>query len=458
LPIHTLFVIDDEPAICQSLEFALEDRYHVCTFTDPEEALASLAHMNVALVLLDLKIGSHDGTEVLKEIKRLSPDTVVIIMTAYGSISSSVEAMRNGAFYYLTKPLLTDELHILLAKAEEFYTLQTRVKWLSEELDKLSDNCGLIGNSPAIKEVLDLIEKVKDIDSNVLIHGESGTGKEIVARAIHQQGIRRNKRFQAVNCAAIPENLLESELFGYEKGAFTGATQSKPGKFVLAEGGTIFLDEIGEMNLTLQSKLLRVIQERTVTPLGGTEEKPVNVRIIAATNRDLWKEVKEGRFREDLYYRLNVIPIHLPPLRERKGDIPLLVQYFIEKFSEKLGKPVDGISPDALQLLENYSFPGNIRELQNIVERAIALTSSTLIEKKDLPNELRESSSPQLGFSSRKLIPVYVGETLADVEKKVILHTLAHLGGNRRKTAQMLDMGERTLRDKLKKYLEDDSK
>ena len=359
----TLLVIDDEPAICQSLEFALEDKYRVCTFTDPDDALASLQHMEAALVLLDLKIGSHDGTEVLKEIKRISPDTVVIMMTAYGSISSSVEAMRNGAFYYLTKPVLTDELHVLLAKAEEFYTLQTQVKWLSEELDKLSDNYGLIGNSPAIKEVLDLIEKVKDIDSNVLIHGESGTGKEIVARAIHQQGSRRNKRFQAVNCAAIPENLLESELFGYEKGAFTGATQSKPGKFVLAEGGTIFLDEIGEMNMTLQSKLLRVIQERTVTPLGGTEEKPVDVRIIAATNRDLWKEVKESRFREDLYYRLNVIPIYLPPLRERRGDIPLLVQYFIGKISERLGKPVEGVSQEALQLLEKYSYPGNIREL-----------------------------------------------------------------------------------------------
>ena len=453
----TLLVIDDEPAICQSLEFALEDKYRVCTFTDPDDALASLRHMEAALVLLDLKIGSHDGTEVLKEIKRISPDTVVIMMTAYGSISSSVEAMRNGAFYYLTKPVLTDELHVLLAKAEEFYTLQTQVKWLSEELDKLSDNYGLIGNSPAIKEVLDLIEKVKDIDSNVLIHGESGTGKEIVARAIHQQGSRRNKRFQAVNCAAIPENLLESELFGYEKGAFTGATQSKPGKFVLAEGGTIFLDEIGEMNMTLQSKLLRVIQERTVTPLGGTEEKPVDVRIIAATNRDLWKEVKESRFREDLYYRLNVIPIYLPPLRERRGDIPLLVQYFIGKISERLGKPVEGVSQEALQLLEKYSYPGNIRELQNIVERAIALSSSALIEKKDLPNELQGSSSQQ-GPSNQKLIPVYLGETLAEVEKKVILHNLAHQGGNRRKTAQVLDMGERTLRDKLKKYQEEDAR
>lgn len=451
---HHLLVIDDEPAICQSLEFALEEKYRVNTFTDPEGALAFLQRIEVSLVLLDLKIGTHDGTEVLKEIKRLSPDTVVIMMTAYGSISSSVEAMRHGAFYYLTKPLMMDELDILLTKAEEFYHLQSRVKWLSEELDKLSDNYGLIGNSKAMQQTFDLIDKVKEIDSSLLINGESGTGKEIVARAIHYQGNRRNKRFQAVNCAAIPDNLLESELFGYEKGAFTGAVQNKPGQFVLADGGTIFLDEIGEMDMSLQSKLLRVIQERKLTPLGGIEEKSIDVRIIAATNRDLWKEVKANRFREDLYYRLNVIPIQLAPLRERKGDIPLLVQFFIRKISERMGKPIDGISQEALQVLANYAFPGNIRELQNIVERAIALTGSPRIEKRDLPRELQGTRQEPVSMK-QKLIPIYVGETLEEIEKRVILHNLSHLDGNRRKTAQSLDMGERTLRDKLKKYQEE---
>jgi two-component system response regulator AtoC len=451
---HHLLVIDDEPAICQSLEFALEEKYCVNTFTDPESALAFLQRVEVSLVLLDLKIGSHDGTEVLKEIKRLSPDTVVIMMTAYGSISSSVEAMRHGAFYYLTKPLMMDELDVLLSKAAEFYHLQSRVKWLSEELDKLSENYGLIGNSKPMQQIFDLIDKVKDIDSSLLINGESGTGKEVVARAIHNQGNRRNKRFQAINCAAIPDNLLESELFGYEKGAFTGAMQSKPGQFVLADGGTMFLDEIGEMDLSLQSKLLRVIQERKVTPLGGLDEKSIDVRIIAATNRDLWKEVKANRFREDLYYRLNVIPIQLAPLRERKGDIPLLVHYFIQKISERMGKPIDGISQEAMQALEGYSFPGNIRELQNMVERAIALTSSPLIEKHDLPRELQGASQAPVP-NRQKLIPIYVGETLDEIEKRVILHNLSHLEGNRRKTAQVLDMGERTLRDKLKKYQEE---
>ncbi|MGO0062590.1 sigma-54-dependent transcriptional regulator [Brevibacillus fluminis] len=453
---YNVMIIDDEPAICQSLTFALEDRYHVYSFTDPADALALFGRTEVALVLLDLKIGQHDGNDVLKEIKRLSPETVIIMMTAFGSISSSVEAMKNGAFTYLTKPLLQDELAVQLSRAEEFYHLQSRVQWLSQELDKRSDHYGLIGNSQAMQRLFSLIEKVKDIDSSVLIHGESGTGKEVVARAIHQQGKRHKKRFQAVNCAAIPDNLLESELFGYEKGAFTGAMQSKPGQFVLADGGTIFLDEIGEMDMSLQSKLLRVIQERRVTPLGGIEEKAIDVRIIAATNRDLWREVKAGRFREDLYYRLNVIPVQLPPLRERKGDIPQLVQYFVDKISERMGKPIDGISQEALQVLEGYAFPGNVRELQNIVERAIALTGSSLIQKRDLPEELQNMLQEQPIVSRQKLIPVYVGESMEEIEKRVILHTLSHQEGNRRKTAHMLGIGERTLRDKLKKYQEEE--
>ncbi|MEI2471617.1 sigma-54 dependent transcriptional regulator, partial [Peribacillus frigoritolerans] len=321
---HDIMIIDDEPTICQSLTFALEDQYHVYSFTDPREALPLFERAEIAIVLLDLKIGGYNGMEVLEEIKRLSPSTVVIMMTAYGTIPSSVEAMRKGAFSYATKPLHIDELEVLMQKAEEVYTLQSKVKWLSEELDKVAGVNGLIGESLAMRKIFSLIEKVKDIDSNILIEGESGTGKEVVARTIHNQSKRRNKKFQAINCAAIPTHLLESELFGYEKGAFTGATQRKYGLFVLAEGGTIFLDEIGEMDLALQGKILRVLQERRVMPVGGIEEVSIDVRIIAATNRDLVKEVKENRFREDLYYRLNVIPIHLPALRERKEDIPLL--------------------------------------------------------------------------------------------------------------------------------------
>ncbi|MFM1651317.1 sigma-54-dependent transcriptional regulator [Brevibacillus sp. B_LB10_24] len=446
---YNVVIIDDEPAICQSLKFALEEQYQVYAFTEPGAALSLLERVEVAIVLLDLKVGEYDGIEILEQIKVVSPSTVVIMMTAYGSIPSSVEAMRKGAFSYATKPLHIDELGILIQKAEEFYSLHSKVQWLSEALEKASDTFGLIGKSPAIRDVLAMIDKVKDIDSNILITGESGTGKEVAARTIHNQSKRRFKRFQTINCAAIPGNLLESELFGYEKGAFTGATQRKTGLFVQAEGGTIFLDEIGEMDLALQSKLLRVIQERKVTPLGGTEEINVNVRIIAATNRDLMKEVKENRFREDLYYRLNVIPIKLPPLKERREDIPLLVEFFIRKIGDRMGKPVDGISQEALKILQTYSFPGNVRELQNIIERAIALTNSSFIQKVDLPDEIQ---TKEQAFISHTLIPVYVGETMEEVERKVILHNLTACKGNRRKTAQIIGIGERTLRDKLKKY------
>ncbi|MFD0826310.1 sigma-54-dependent transcriptional regulator [Neobacillus sp. M.A.Huq-85] len=450
---HNVIIIDDEVTICQSLTFALEDQYHVYAFTDPREALPLLERIEVAIILLDLKIGEYDGIEILEEVKRVSPTTVVILMTAFGSIPSSVEAMRKGAFSYATKPLHLDELEVLMQKAEEFYTLQSKVEFLSNELDKMGETHGLIGESLAIREILTLIKKVKDIDSTILITGESGTGKEVVARTIHYQSKRRNKKFQVINCAAIPGHLLESELFGYEKGAFTGAVQKKHGLFVLAEGGTIFLDEIGEMDLALQSKLLRALQERKVMPVGGTQEIDFNVRIISATNRDLVKEVKENRFREDLYYRLNVIPVKLPPLRERKDDIPLLVEFFIHQIGDRMGKPIDGISREALQILKQYSFPGNIRELQNIMERAIALTNSSLIEKVDLPSEIQQENHVFRGYT---LIPVYVGEIMDEIEKRVIFHNLAAFNGNRRKTAQAIGIGERTLRDKLKKYREEE--
>ena len=449
---YNLVVIDDEITICQSLKFALEEQYHVYTFTHPMEAIPLFKEIEIAIVLLDLKVGQFSGIEVLEEIKRVSPQTIVIMITAFGSIPSSVEAMKKGAFYYATKPLQIEELELLLEKAEEVYRLQSRVKWLSEELDKYVHNVELIGNSTSIKEIFSLIEKVRDIDSNILITGESGTGKEVVARAIHNQGSRNRHKFQAVNCAAIPENLLESELFGYEKGAFTGASQNKTGLFLAANKGTLFLDEIGEMNPMLQTKLLRVIQERKITPLGSTEEKSIDVRIIAATNRDLTQEVKAKRFREDLFYRLNVIPITLPPLRERKTDIPLLVKYYMDKISDRMGKPIDGITEEALYTLQNYAFPGNVRELQNVIERAIALTNFSHIQKSDLPEEL-QMIKPKVFYN--KLIPVYIGETIEEVEKKLIIHNLAETGGNRRKTAQILGMGERTIREKLKKYKEE---
>jgi two-component system response regulator AtoC len=441
-----LVIIDNEPAICQSLKFAFEDRYRVYPFTDPMQALPLFERTEIAFVLLDLKIGEYHGIDILERIKQISPKTIVIVITAYGSIPSSVEAMEKGAFSYATKPLHMDELESLLAKAEAYYQMSSNVEFDHWDHDV---DPSFIGISPKIKETFQILERIQSIDSNVLVHGESGTGKELIAKIIHQQSKRKEKTFQTINCAAIPENLLESELFGYEKGAFTGAQQQKQGLIPAANGGTVFLDEIGEMDFNLQGKLLRVIQERKVTPVGGTSELEVDFRLIAATNRDLLEEVHKGRFRLDLYYRLNVIPIHLPPLRERKEDIPLLVDFFIRKLSQNMGKPIEGITKEALQKLEQYTYPGNVRELQNIIERAIALTQSSSIEIDDLPEEIKEQ--PPLS-NEHTLIPVYVGETLKEIEKRVIQYNLAALNGNRKKTAQVIGIGERTLREKLKKY------
>jgi two-component system, NtrC family, response regulator AtoC len=447
----TIIVIDDEKTICQSLQFALEDQYHTYTFTNPIDALEVLKEIDAQVVLLDLKIGEVDGLEILHEIKKQSPKTVVIIMTAFGSLETSLDALSRGAFYYINKPIRLEELELLLTKALEFYQLNDQVDWLSEELQKANGKMGIIGNSSKMKGIFQVIEKIKDIDSSVLITGESGTGKEVVARAIHFQGNRKHHRFMAINCAAIPSQLLESELFGYEKGAFTGASQRKPGLFHLAHGGTLFLDEIGEMEPFLQSKLLRVIQEKKFTPLGASHEITSDVRIISATNQDLKKQVALKQFREDLFYRLNVIPISLPPLRERKEDIPLLTHHFLKQISERMGKKVPTITRHALTQLEAYEFPGNVRELQNMIERAIALLSGENIDVLDLFPDISPSAFWSLN-QQQKLIPIYTGETFEDVEKKVILANVLATGGNRKRAAEMLKIGERTLRDKVKKY------
>jgi DNA-binding NtrC family response regulator len=446
-----IMVLDDEKSICQSLQFALEDHYSTYTFMNPIDGLEILKELNIHAVLLDLKMGPFDGLEILQEIKQRSSKTVVILMTAYGSLETALEALKLGAFYYIHKPIRLDELHLLVTKALEFYQLNDQVEWLQEELGKSYGQMGIVGTSPKMQEVFQLIDKVKDIDTSILITGESGKGKEVVARAIHTQGKRKSNRFLAINCAAIPSQLLESELFGYERGAFTGATQKKPGLFELAHQGTLFLDEIGEMDPFLQSKLLRVLQEKVFTPVGGTKEITVDVRIISATNRDLKKEVSNKQFREDLYYRLNVIPLSLPSLRERKGDIAQLVQYFVQQISERMGKPTPSLSQDALAKFEQYSFPGNVRELQNMIERAIALSSRSIIEAGDLLPE----SQPTIGISLNKqdkLIPIYTGETWEEIEKKALLANIQATGGNRKKAAERLGIGERTLREKVKKY------
>lgn len=449
-----ILIIDDERAICSSLSFALEDEYRVFTASGPEESLQVLDQEPIDGILLDLNLRGASGMELLRQIKEKKPDVVIIMMTAYGSIESSVEAMKAGAYHYLTKPLNLEEVKLLLRKALAFQQLHQQVQVLSQAVRQQETYAGIIGKSSAMQKVFQLIQKVKDINSNVLITGESGTGKELVARAIHYQGERQKGAFSVINCAAIPEPLLESELFGHEKGAFTGAYAKQQGLFERSDGGTIFLDEIGEMPLALQAKILRVIQEKVVTPIGSQQPKEVDVRIISATNRNLQEEVAKGNFREDLYYRLNVIPIHLPPLRERREDVPLLVEHFLALYSANMGVRKKTFSPDAKRMLYHYAYPGNVRELSNMLEYAVALSENEVIEPRDLPEAVRENrSGGTVREAAERGLLLPEGLTLAEAERMYILYTLEKNSGHRLNTARQLAISERGLRDKLKQYL-----
>lgn len=449
-----ILVIDDEQAICTSLQFALEDEFQVITATCANEGLDILRGQRIDLVLLDWRLKGEDGLHVLRDIKALYRDINVIMMTAFGTIQSSVEAMKQGAYYYITKPLNIDQLKLLIHKALEYSHLTKEIKRLHNSLHRSNRFDGMIGKSKEMEKVFCLIEKVKDIESNVLITGESGTGKELVAQAIHNNGRRKDKPFEVVNCAAIPENLLESELFGHRRGAFTGAVSDRVGKCIQADGGTLFLDEVGELPLSLQAKILRVIQEREVTPLGSHEKVKVNFRLIAATNRDLLEMVKRGEFREDLYFRLNVIPITLPPLRKRKEDIPLLVNHFLHEYCEKMGKTITDMSQDVKRFLYEYDYPGNVRELSNIIEHAVALSNSEKLESEDLPPVAARppDDSVHAVSGNEPSIVIPIGKKLKEIEKMVILETLSHCKGHRERTAAMVGISVRSLRNKLKQY------
>lgn len=442
-----VLVIDDESSICTALGFALEDNYEVFTAKDEKTALAIIKETDINIILLDLRLGDENGIEVLKKIKSLNKEIIVIMMTAFGTIESSVEAIKNGAFYYITKPINMEEMNILMKKAEEYIGLNSKIKYLSNKVEK---NYNIIGSSSKMKEVFNLIDRVKDVNINVLITGESGTGKELIARAIHFNGKRKDKAFNVINCSAIPDNLLESELFGYKKGAFTGATEDRKGIIELSDEGTLFLDEIGDMDINLQTKLLRVIQDREIRPVGSNKIIKADVRFISATNKNLKEEVKKGNFRQDLFYRLNVINIELPPLRERMEDIPEIIEHFIKKYSEQFQKEIKGITAGALQALEAYKFNGNVRELQNILERAIVLTRDEYIDKEDLPLEIFEREN--MSILKDHLIPIYVGEDMKTIEKKIIEYNLKKFKQNRKNTAEALGISERNLRYKIKEY------
>ena len=450
---YNILVIDDEPSILTALQFALEDSFNVFCTANVPEGLEMVSNKNIDLVLIDQYLGEYKGIEVLQAIKKNNPGVLVIAMTAYGSIESSVEAIQTGAYYYITKPLDINGLKILINKALDYKNLTDKVADLTKQVTEKSDMSNIVTSSKAMHEVFKIINRVKDLDINVLITGDSGTGKELIARAIHNSSNRSSGPIEVINCAAIPHNLLESELFGYEKGAFTGANQRYKGKFELADKGTLFLDEIGEMDISLQAKLLRVIQEKKIVPLGSEKLVPVDFRLVAATNKNLAEEVKKGNFREDLFFRLNVISIKMPPLRERKEDIPALCRHFMKKYSKLFNKEVVGISKSAISVLEKHEYPGNVRELENIIERAVALTNNDMIDVQDLPEELLGELSVT---TANEWIPVYIGETIAEVEKKLILATLEHHGGNKRKTAKILKLSERHLHTKLKQYSEND--
>jgi two-component system response regulator HydG len=443
-----ILVVDDEQSHRTMLKAVLtKEGYDIFEADDGLSGVKAVENESFDLILMDIRMTDMDGLEALGQIKKMSPSIPVIMMTAYASIKTAVEALKSGAYDYLTKPLDIDELKILVKKALEHYRLQEENVFLKERLADRFDFSKIIGRSRRMKELFENLSLIAPSDATILIYGESGTGKELVANAIHQNSPRAQKPFIKVSCAALPETLLESELFGHERGAFTGALSRKAGRFQLADGGTLFLDEVNVMSSTTQVKLLRVLQEREFEPLGSTKTIHVDIRLITATNKELEAEVKEGRFREDLFYRLNVVPIHLPPLRERKEDIPLLADHFFRLYQEKNRKSIKGFLPKTIDTLMRYDWPGNIRELENVIERAILLCRSDYISPEDLPPPLQGEQGGE-----KPLISIPPGMTLEEVERETIIQTLEETGGNRTQTAQILGISRKTLQNKLKEY------
>ncbi len=446
-----ILVVDDEPSQRKMLQANLSlDGYQVFEAGDGTEAISRVSEEFFDLILMDNRMSQMDGIEALKGIKKISPGIPVIIITAYASVETAVQALQAGAHDYLTKPLDMEELRFKVLQTLEFWRLKEDNILQRRRIENLFDKSSIVGRSQKMKDVLERVAQVAPSEATVLILGDSGTGKELIANALHQGSGRADKRFIKVNCAALPETLLEAELFGHEKGAFTGADRRRPGRFELADGGSIFLDEIAEMTLATQTKLLRVLQEREFEPLGSTRTVKIDIRIITATNRVLTDEVKSGRFREDLFYRLNVVPIELPPLRERKEDIPLLIEHFLRKYNEKNGRNVQGFHPRALDALMRYSWPGNIRELENVVERCVILTRDDYVPFSELPQPILDSTGDSYGKEFREgLRP---GMTLKEMERELILITLDDNDGNRTRTSRVLGITRRTLQHKLKEY------
>jgi DNA-binding NtrC family response regulator len=442
----SILIVEDEDLMRELLSKILEgENYRIYQAPSAEDALRVLQDQPIDLVLTDLRLKGMNGLQLLTEARAHDPEIVVVVMTAYASVETAVEAMRKGAYDYITKPFINDEIRVMLRRALNQRHLSRENRHLKRELRERYRFENIVGTSEAMEKVYRLIEKVSAISTNVLIFGETGTGKELVARAIHYNSERAERPFVAVNCGALTESLLESELFGHVKGAFTGAIANREGFFRKADKGTLFLDEISEVSHALQVKLLRAVQEREVIPVGGREPVKFDLRLIAATNKNLEDEVRKGLFREDLFYRINVITVPLPPLRERKEDIPLLVHHFLQKYAQRLGKPSIRISREAMQILANYDWPGNVRELENMVERAVALCEGDIIETTDLPEKLM-----RVRISVREIDQDEV--TLDALEEEHIKKVLLKVNGDKVKAAQILGINLSTLYRKLARY------
>jgi two-component system response regulator HydG len=452
MPERTLLVADDDPGLRESLERTLtREGYRVVLASDGRAALERLQDGAVDLIVTDLKMPGLTGLELLRAAKAIAPDVDVILLTAFGTVEEAVKAMKDGAYDFLTKPFRREQLLKLIDKALERRGLIEKNKALQKRLDDLLGQGAVIGASPAFRRMMTLVEQVADSSATVLILGESGAGKEGVAKAIHQGSARKAGPFVPVNCASLPETLLESELFGYEKGAFTGAAGRKEGRFELADGGTLFLDEIGDLSPVTQPKILRVLQEGEFERLGGTRTIRVDVRIVVATNQDLAQMVKDKRFREDLFYRLNVITVHVPPLRERREDIPVLAQHFLRVYAAKNNRKLDGLTDDALKRLEAYAWPGNVRELENVVERGVVLARGSQVDVADLPAEIAGATPLPEG-----VVSVRIGTPLAEVEQRLLDATLAATHGNKTLAAKLLGIDVRTVARKLERWEEEE--
>lgn len=451
-----ILVVDDEESIREFLEIMLKkEGYEVTLAEDGQKAKDLLAKKSFDMIISDLQMPHVTGIELLKHVKETAPEIVFMMITAFGTTETAVEAMKMGAYDYITKPFKIDEVRLNIQNALRSRNLEVENRSLKKELVKEYSFQNMVGNSQAMHAIFDMVKRVSQTPTNVLVTGESGTGKEVVAKAIHYNGPLKDKPFVTINCGAIPENLMESEMFGHKKGSFTGAVTDKAGLFEVADTGTLFLDEVGELPLTIQVKLLRAIQERVIRRVGATDDMKVEVRIIAATNRNLEEMVQKGTFRQDLFYRLNVINIKTPSLRERRDDIPLLAGHFLKKYNERLNKNIGGISTEAMDILKKYDYPGNVRELENLIERTVALEGGAMILPESLPPMVNTTSGRKMASSNEIEIGddgVDLDKVMGQIEKELLIKAIHSAGGVKKRAAKLLHISFRSMRYRIEKY------